>query len=313
MTERRSRSLAGACALAFVVVHLAAPAAADQAPNAALAQRLFEEARSLVSAGRYDEACPKFAESQRLDAAVGTLLNLAQCYEKTRRLASAWATYKDAETAANLAGQHERAASAAARAEALAGSIPYVVIDVPRPAPGLVVRCAGREIGSAAWGIAIPVDPGSVRIEANAPSRGPWAREVAVRIGERVPVTLPELALADGPSGEGSRPGRNSTLALIAFAGGAALVAGGVVTAVVSIDQYKAANRDHCTPQGCDDAGLKQIDSAKHLAVASQVALVLGAAGLAGGLYLWLARPRANGAGVRAAVAPTSVKVEATF
>jgi hypothetical protein len=53
--------------------------------DAALAQSLFDEARQLMIANRFDEACPKLAESHRLDPALGTLLNLAVCNEQPRQ------------------------------------------------------------------------------------------------------------------------------------------------------------------------------------------------------------------------------------
>src|SRR3954468_2190760 len=77
-------------------------ALAQDASSQAAAQALFEQARKLMADGKFPEACPKLAESQRLDPGAGTLLNLGHCYEKSGRTASAWVTFKDAAAAADL-------------------------------------------------------------------------------------------------------------------------------------------------------------------------------------------------------------------
>ena len=80
--------------LAFALVSsvgwVASPAFAQSGSNKAAAEALFSEGRSLASAGKCDEAIPKFQASQKLDPGIGTLLNLADCYEKVGRTASAW-------------------------------------------------------------------------------------------------------------------------------------------------------------------------------------------------------------------------------
>src|SRR6185295_11820463 len=84
-------------------------AAADVPPrDPAGAEKLFTEARKLLEAGKYAEACQKLADSHQLDPAVGTLLNLAQCYTKLGKTATAWATYQEAAAAAKAAGQPDR-------------------------------------------------------------------------------------------------------------------------------------------------------------------------------------------------------------
>src|SRR6185295_18781275 len=90
-------STLGAAALTLGFVFVSLPAFAG---NEVAAEALFGEAKKLAAAGKYAEACPKFAESNRLDRGAGTMIHLGDCYEKNKQSASAWATYKEAASAA---------------------------------------------------------------------------------------------------------------------------------------------------------------------------------------------------------------------
>src|SRR5690349_4602291 len=119
---------------AMLILVIATPEVASAEPTAqdrATAESLYGRGRSLMTEGRLAEACQSFADSQKLDAGVGTLLYLAACYEKLGRSASAWATFKDAEAAARVVGDTERAHLAAEHAAALEPSLPRLVVDVP--------------------------------------------------------------------------------------------------------------------------------------------------------------------------------------
>jgi hypothetical protein len=61
---------------------------ADRANDSATAEALFAAGREAIRRGDYQAACPMFAESNRLDPAVGTVLNLAICEEHLGQLAS---------------------------------------------------------------------------------------------------------------------------------------------------------------------------------------------------------------------------------
>src|SRR5215470_7185323 len=69
--------------------------AQSQGAEVALAEMLYRQGRQLMAEGKVSEACPKFAESYRLDAATGTLLNLAACHEAEHKLATAWLEYSE--------------------------------------------------------------------------------------------------------------------------------------------------------------------------------------------------------------------------
>ena len=79
--------------------------------DAARAEELFAEGRRLMAAKDYAAACPKFARSQALDPAPGTALNLATCYERAGKLASASVAFKIAQAFAEArrpAGARDR-------------------------------------------------------------------------------------------------------------------------------------------------------------------------------------------------------------
>src|SRR5947207_15862051 len=89
----RCRSPHRAVVLAALLTSSAATAepgaTAEPDSSAPSAEALFREGRDAVKMGEYEIACPKFEESQRLDPANGTLLNLALCEEGWGHLADA--------------------------------------------------------------------------------------------------------------------------------------------------------------------------------------------------------------------------------
>ena len=59
------------------------------------AEVLFEDGVRLMKAGQFDEACPKIAESQRLEPRPGTLFTLAECLANDGKIATALARYEE--------------------------------------------------------------------------------------------------------------------------------------------------------------------------------------------------------------------------
>src|SRR6188768_4533635 len=113
-------SLWPALALCGVAVSVPTPAHAEAgAAQKAAAESLFDDGLKAMKSGHFAEACPKLEESERIDPAIGTLLYLGECYEKTGRTASAWATFREAASLANTSNQADRARVASARAQGL--------------------------------------------------------------------------------------------------------------------------------------------------------------------------------------------------
>jgi serine/threonine-protein kinase len=168
---------------------------AQSAADAAAAEALFDEALKLMEAGKQAEACPKLAESQRLDPGVGTMLYLGDCYQQIGKTASAWATFREAAYAARAGGQLDREKTALELADKLKPVLSTLTIVVePKDLQGLEVSNDGKPVRKALWGTAIPVDPGEVGVEAVAPGKQRWATRVAIPKGPAsITTTVPVL------------------------------------------------------------------------------------------------------------------------
>lgn len=171
--------------LAASLVALLATASTARADTSTevIAEELFREGKRLMGEGRFAEACPKLAESQRLDPGGGTLLALGLCHEGEGRTASAWAELKDARSAARREGRKDRIEVVDARLAALEPRLARIRVKVPDGVANdasLVIRLDGLDYPRAAWGISLPVDPGRHVVEATATRHAPLRIDVYV-------------------------------------------------------------------------------------------------------------------------------------
>ena len=169
------------------------------AQDKAIAESLYREGLAQMKEGNYQSACPKLAESQRLEPAVGTLLYLGECYEQLGLTASAWATFTAAIDAAKRVNNRGREQIAIERAATLADKVSRLTLVVPDEAQvaGLEVKQDGRVVAEAAWGVPLPIDPGLHVIEATAPGRQPWTKQVSIDITARAAPTESVPVLED--------------------------------------------------------------------------------------------------------------------
>lgn len=177
------RARAGIVMLVIACGSMLATSAQAQGDGAALAETLFREGRRLMGLKRFDDACPKLAESHRMDPATGTLLALALCHEGQGKTASAWTEYSDVAARARSEGNKDRENAARQRAAALEPNLSRLTIRVANESAslqGLEVRRDGVAQPKASWGMAVPVDPGLHVIEASAPGRKLVRLEVKV-------------------------------------------------------------------------------------------------------------------------------------
>jgi hypothetical protein len=298
-------------AVAWIAAAAAWPATAAAQPtadDAALAETLFQDARALVEQKDWARACPKFAESQRLDPRLGTLLNLATCHEQQGKTASAWAEFSDAAARAERAGQKERADLARERARALEKRLSRVVLSIASPVEGMEVWLDGRVLGAATAGSALPLDPGDHAVEVRAPGRVAWRSRLQVAPGpSSMTVEVPPLAPAPAGAatpGTGTLPG-SSTVAqrdpAPAGSGGsmrtAGWVLGGVGLAGIGIGtvfgvravSLESDADDTCPERACPDAASVELhDDARTSAHVSTIALATGVGALGAGVVLLL-------------------------
>lgn len=178
------------------------PARADvSAADKAAAEALFDHAKSLMKEGRHAEACIKFQESQRIDPGIGTMLYLADCFEKNGQTASSWAVFLEAAAAAKAAGQAEREKKARDRAAALEPRLNRLSITVVPGGdiPGLEVKRDGTPISRALWGTPVPLDPGEHTVEASAPGKKPWSQKIKLDPTSLIATSVVIPTLEDAP------------------------------------------------------------------------------------------------------------------
>jgi serine/threonine-protein kinase len=291
--------------LAFVLSFLLC-----SAPRAALAndlvdaQALFDEARRLMASGAYAEACPKLAESQRLDPGIGTLFNLADCYEHMGRLASAWAMYLDVAAAARAARQAAREEVARDRASALEPRLCHLTIALAAGAASVspLVSRDDTMVRREQWGLPVPVDPGLHTVRAAAEGRKPWSTKLEISgEGRSFAVDVPELDAepssvvpADGSraaTAPPTEPGARRALrwGLLGLSGGS--VAVGAILAVKSVSDRTSANA-FCTGNLCKEPGFDERTTAVREGNLASVAFSVGAAAALACGFVWLTAPR---------------------
>jgi tetratricopeptide (TPR) repeat protein len=149
----------------------------------AAAEALFESGHEAMSAGDYATACARFEESNRLDPAVGSLLNLAVCEEKRGRLATAWQLYK--RVMSELVAGDDRYPIAQRRASALRPRVPRLTLQLESGASKqTTVRYGQVTLGRASFRVPLPFDPGEHTLHVQAPKREPRVYQVRMAEGE---------------------------------------------------------------------------------------------------------------------------------
>jgi hypothetical protein len=300
MIANKPAALAAA-ALVFGLALAPSRAFAEGSP----AEAAFREGRTLMAAGDLQKACEKFAESQKLEPAAGTLLNLAECQDKRGLSASAWRTYTLASKAAVERGRADWKKLADERAAGLAKVVPHVTFVASKAdvAAGLVVEQDGERVPANQQ---IEVDPGLHRVEATMDGKSTFTSSFTLKNGDDAKVTItptrpePLEATTEGPR-DGSK---QRTIGLVVGGIGVAGLAVGAASGLVAMSAHDDA-KSKCTtyPTGCpsDGSGTEANDKAKTFATVSTIGFIAGGVLAAGGAFLFFTAPKRSETGLRVA------------
>ena len=171
-------TFAARTAVASIAIALLAPGLARAQSKDTTAESLFTQAQERMAQRDLTAACDLFAKSLAVDAALGTLLNLAACHEKQGKTATAWSEFSAAEAQATRSGDGPRAQFARLHLAGLEKGLHRVVIEIMSPAPGMHVTLDGPDLAREAWGTALPLDPGEHRLDVVADAGRPFARNI---------------------------------------------------------------------------------------------------------------------------------------
>ncbi len=284
------------------------PLQAPTGQRAAAAEALFDQGRRLMSAGRYAEACARFAESERVDHGVGALLNLADCYEKNGQTASAWAGFRAVSAAASVEAQPDRERIAREREIALLPVLVRLTIAMPSqglPA-GAEVHRDGILLSRSLWGAPVPVDPGDHAIVVAAPGKIGYSTTVRVskRPGAAVVTRIPVLrdrpapppgTLAPAPVEIRTPRHPRATAGLVLLGLGGAGMAVGAIFGVRALGLKDSSSPSCRADNHCSADGFALRESARSAGTASTIGFVAGGALAAGGLVLYMTAPERRG------------------
>jgi hypothetical protein len=293
----------------IALVALVGTAAADPAvrdDDKLEADKLFQEGRQLLVAGKRAEACAKFDLSIRKDPrAVGTILNLGLCAEEAGQVATAVRYYSEARARAKDQDLKEHQEAAENKLALLAPRVPHLAIQLPAGAPTDTRVIVDSQVLAIDELADVPVDPGDHAITVTARDKLPYETKVSVKEAEHKTLTVPALHGAHTVVVQSS--GKRLWGKILVGSGVALTGAGiglGLYGRSLYWQQFPDGSRDgkdaedaqhHCfTFDGvrhCDALGASKINTARRVSTIGTIVGIAGvvAAGIGG--YLWWTAP----------------------
>jgi hypothetical protein len=315
--------LALACACAWP------PSSAAASPVDAqiqAARELFQQAEKDEDAGLWSDALVKFKRVAEVKSTAGVRYHEALCEEHLGQIATAFTDYTSAENQARAEGAQDVLRLVGKQIKDLGPRVPRLTVHVVPDVADAQVKLDGVPVAHALLGVAMPVDPGVHRIDAEAPGR--QATSATVTVLERdatvldvaltAPAPLPSplplpVAPAVGTGPQVPGPSSSPPTAALATTIGAVALAGGGVAAFLLAGNAQAGGQRDCAAVVSTSAGA--CDSERTTVRAwdfSAAGMWVGAAGLAAvSVLLWTSRGHTTSTAID--VGPASVVVRGRF
>ncbi len=286
----------------------------------AVSEALFQDAKRLLDAGHPEEACPKLAESQRLDPGGGTQLLLGICWERVGRFATAQVELGEALALAKRDGNDAREKIARQHLAAIEPRISRIRLTLASSVQKeeLTLTLDGTELPRAVWDTPLPLDRGEHEVGVSAPGFVSTSLRIdLVEEGKTVNVAIPVLVPVDeetepdvsgraDPGGRGEatpftptrpvvvasrEPSSRATWGWVLGGVGAASAGVGAafgITALRLNNEVEAA----CPQVDCPVPSMeRKQQNANRAATVSNVAFSVGLVSLAAGVYLLVTAP----------------------
>jgi len=303
-----ARVRAPVIALWIVGAMLVAPLVYAEAPKSA-AQVLFQEGRDALARGDYPTACDKFQQSDELDPAPGTRLNLGECELQRGRVATAYFLFLAVER--QLSESDVRIPVARSKRESAETRLPKLVIQLPNNAPAdtrIIIR--GRLYLTPELAEPIILDPGLTEVTVGAPGIDPRTMAVQVEEGKLTTLSVPPETFGASPPMRQTQPAKeqrvpssnrtspswhlertaraSSKKTGVAFLGfGITGTVLGGVAGILTLEA-KHTNRAHCNSvsQTCDSEGRDAASRGLLFGTLTTAGFAASAVGISIGTYL---------------------------
>jgi hypothetical protein len=304
--------------VSLLLVATALSSRSAAADNSSSALDELKEGYTLKQQGDCRGAVAHFTRSFELDAKPKALLNLSDCEKQMGDLVAGQdhATY--GRELAQRQNDTELTAAADEQLAAIDKRLPRLTIKLSPGAPsGSTVSRDGVVVELASLGVTVGINPGTHAIVVAAPGHVDRRFVVTITEGAREQIDAepgPLLAMDRAASPHVERSQKVMMLTYGAFGVGAVGLTIGIAAGLAAGSKHDTLVNE-CPGNGCQPSAQGDLDGFHSLKTVSTVGYVVGAAGLIGGvaLWLWLPQDGTNGPTARLWIGPASTGIVGAF